>query len=126
MDEPTSGLDSFTAFYTIKLLKDYAKRTGKCILLTIHQPRFHILELFDRLFLLSQGKTVFQGEVKGIIMIRPLKLLQIFDIEAVKYFASLGYDVPVNSNPADFFLGGQLKQMDKYLTITSRCYDIGC
>ncbi len=65
LDEPTSGLDSFTSFNLIKLLKNIAKQQGKTILLTIHQPRFDIVELFDKIMLLSQGKMIYDGSIPG-------------------------------------------------------------
>jgi ABC-type multidrug transport system ATPase subunit/ABC-type multidrug transport system permease subunit len=88
LDEPTSGLDAFTAQYTIQLLRDIATRANKSILLTIHQPRFHILELFDRVFILSMGRMIFQGTVN----------------EAIEYFSELDHIPPVNVNPADHFI----------------------
>ena len=89
LDEPTSGLDAFTASYTIDLLRSLVKTSGIPMLLTIHQPRFHILQMFDRLLLLSQGRTVFFGTLE----------------ETIEHFYRLGFVVPPNTNPADFFLG---------------------
>ncbi|XP_050218950.1 ABC transporter G family member 10 [Mercurialis annua] len=55
IDEPTSGLDSASALHVMTLLKSMAVHQGKTIILTIHQPGFRILELFDRIVLLSNG-----------------------------------------------------------------------
>lgn len=38
--------------------------TGKTIVLTIHQPGFRILELFDRIVLLSNGVSIHNGSLK--------------------------------------------------------------
>ena len=42
LDEPTSGLDSFTAYATINLLRDLARKENKCIIYTIHTPNYDI------------------------------------------------------------------------------------
>lgn len=64
IDEPTSGLDSASALQVITLLKQMATRQGKTIILTIHQPGFRILELLDRLVLLSNGRVIHNGSLK--------------------------------------------------------------
>ena len=61
IDEPTSGPDSASALHVLTMLKSMAKNQGKTILLSIHQPRFRILELFDRVILLSGGLVVHNG-----------------------------------------------------------------
>ncbi|KAL2496467.1 ABC transporter G family member 10 [Forsythia ovata] len=63
IDEPTSGLDSASALHVISLLKLMAVNQGKTIVLTIHQPGFRILELFDRLVLLSNGHVLHNGSL---------------------------------------------------------------
>ncbi|XVF16880.1 hypothetical protein REPUB_Repub10bG0069400 [Reevesia pubescens] len=57
IDEPTSGLDSASALHVALLLKSMAMKQGKTIVLTIHQPGFRILELFDQALLLSSNGT---------------------------------------------------------------------
>ena len=88
LDEPTSGLDSFNAFNAMSALKTLAKRDNKMILCTIHQPRTDILELFDKIILLSAGKLVWYGSTT----------------DAIQHFSSLGYKLPPKTNPSDFFL----------------------
>nr|XP_043627243.1 ABC transporter G family member 10 [Erigeron canadensis] len=66
IDEPTSGLDSNSAFGVISLLKSMAMNRGKTIVLTIHQPGFRILELLDRLILLSNGFVLHNGSLKSL------------------------------------------------------------
>ena len=56
--------------------------------MTIHQPRTNILNLFDKILLLSQGKTVLFGNLE----------------EALAHFETCGYECPRHDNPADFFL----------------------
>lgn len=64
IDEPTSGLDSASALHVLSLLKAMVVKQGKTILLTIHQPGFRILELLDRLVLLSNGFVLHNGSLK--------------------------------------------------------------
>ncbi|KAJ4729674.1 ABC transporter-like [Melia azedarach] len=63
IDEPTSGLDSASAINVASLLKYMAVKQGKTIVLTIHQPGFRILELFDQILLLSNGTVLHHGSV---------------------------------------------------------------
>ncbi|XP_071730119.1 ABC transporter G family member 10-like isoform X2 [Rutidosis leptorrhynchoides] len=66
IDEPTSGLDSNSAFGVVSLLKSMAINRGKTIVLTIHQPGFRILELLDRIILLSNGYVLHNGSLKSL------------------------------------------------------------
>ncbi|CBI21966.3 unnamed protein product, partial [Vitis vinifera] len=61
IDEPTSGLDSASAHHVVLLLKSMATNQGKTIVLTIHQPGFRILDLFDQVVLLSNGTVLHHG-----------------------------------------------------------------
>ncbi|KAK7324539.1 hypothetical protein VNO77_28176 [Canavalia gladiata] len=63
IDEPTSGLDSASALKVVSLLRLMACNQGKTIILTIHQPGFRILELFDGLILLSDGFVMHNGSL---------------------------------------------------------------
>ncbi|OAY82784.1 ABC transporter G family member 10 [Ananas comosus] len=63
LDEPTSGLDSASALHILTMLKSMATLHTKTIILTIHQPGFRILELIDRVILISNGSAVHQGPV---------------------------------------------------------------
>ncbi|KNC98891.1 uncharacterized protein SPPG_05858 [Spizellomyces punctatus DAOM BR117] len=88
LDEPTTGLDSATARNICDMLKNLAKKSGKTIIMTIHMPRETILDMIDRVALMSYGKMVWFGPAK----------------DALKHFAQLGYKCPPQTNPADFFL----------------------
>ena len=84
LDEPTSGLDSSTANCIVGLLKAETKR-GMTIVSTIHQPAADIFLMFDRVILLSEGYTIYNGppgQVKS-------------------YFGSFGLEMGRFSNPAD-------------------------
>ncbi|KAJ9139657.1 hypothetical protein P3X46_030370 [Hevea brasiliensis] len=87
LDEPTSGLDSASAFFVIQTLRNIA-RDGRTVISSIHQPSSEVFALFDDLFLLSGGETVYFGETKM----------------AVEFFAEAGFPCPRKRNPSDHFL----------------------
>lgn len=62
LDEPTSGLDSDTAWSICMLLRKLADG-GQAILCTIHQPSGILFEMFDRLLFLSEGKSLYFGDI---------------------------------------------------------------
>ncbi|XP_061439040.1 broad substrate specificity ATP-binding cassette transporter ABCG2-like isoform X2 [Rhineura floridana] len=87
LDEPTTGLDASTANAVLLLLKRMA-RQGKTIIFSIHQPRYSIFRLFDKLTLLAAGRMLYHGAAQN----------------ALEYFKSIGYECEPYNNPADFFL----------------------
>lgn len=91
-DEPTSGLDSQTSWSICNLMEKLTKN-GQAILCTIHQPSAMLFERFDRLLLLSKGKTIYFGDIG-----KNSKIL-------VDYFTRNGaHDLPAKSNPAEYML----------------------
>lgn len=87
LDEPTSGLDSAATFGVMQYIKSLAGQ-GKIILYSIHQPSSEVVQMFDQMCLLSEGKCVFFGKAES----------------AVNFFSNLGHKCPQYSNPVDFFL----------------------
>ncbi|XP_050229972.1 ABC transporter G family member 15-like isoform X2 [Mercurialis annua] len=87
LDEPTSGLDSASAFFVIQALRNIAC-DGKIVICSIHQPSSDLFNLFDDLLLLSNGETVYFGQLSL----------------AVKFFADAGFPCPTRRNPSDHFL----------------------
>lgn len=87
LDEPTTGLDSFSALNVITSLKKLAS-SGRTIVTTIHQPRSSIFALFDKLLILSEGRTIYFGPAK----------------DAQSYFANLGFPSPPHFNVADYVI----------------------
>lgn len=59
LDEPTSGLDSFKALSIVKLMRRLARRHGKTVVSTIHQPSSEAFAMFDRLILMCDGYIVY-------------------------------------------------------------------
>ncbi|XP_076930162.1 ABC transporter G family member 12-like [Bidens hawaiensis] len=88
LDEPTSGIDSAAAFFVIQALRNMAREANLTIVSSIHQPSSEVFALFDDLFLLSGGETVFFGEAKM----------------ALKFFSDAGVPCPSRRNPSDHFL----------------------
>lgn len=87
LDEPTTGLDSYTATNVIEVMSALAK-SGRTIISTIHQPNSDIYNMFDRLMIIANGKTLYFNEAKL----------------AKQYFTNFGYECPPCTNPADFFI----------------------
>ncbi|KAL1541906.1 ABC transporter G member 11 [Salvia divinorum] len=87
LDEPTSGLDSASAFFVTQTLRGLS-RDGRTVIASIHQPSSEVFELFDRLYLLSGGKSVYFGQAS----------------QAYEFFAQAGFPCPALRNPSDHFL----------------------
>jgi ABC-type multidrug transport system ATPase subunit len=54
LDEPTSGLDATSSLEVIQALRNLID-DGYCIVVTIHQPRMELFELFTDIFVLVSG-----------------------------------------------------------------------
>ncbi|KAG6426106.1 hypothetical protein SASPL_110321 [Salvia splendens] len=85
LDEPTTGLDSASAFFAIQMLRGLAK-DQRTVIASIHQPSSEVFELFDKLCLLSRGRTVYFGEAY------------------LQFFGGAGFPCPEFRNPADHFI----------------------
>ncbi|KAG0658490.1 hypothetical protein C6P46_005733 [Rhodotorula mucilaginosa] len=87
-DEPTSGLDAFTAQNVMQTLRDLAS-DGRTIVVSIHQPRSDIWQMFDNaLLLVKGGRTAYSGPANAIL----------------PFFAKVGKECPPHFNPADFVI----------------------
>ncbi|KAL7982106.1 hypothetical protein Chor_001163 [Crotalus horridus] len=63
-------------------------KQGKTIIFSIHQPRYSIFRVFDKLTLLAAGRLLYHGPAQN----------------ALEYFKTIGYECEPYNNPADFFL----------------------
>ncbi|GER41079.1 ABC transporter G family member [Striga asiatica] len=66
LDEPTTGLDSAASFFVVQAIKNLA-RDGRTVISSIHQPSSEVFALFDDLYLLSGGETVYFGEARNAV-----------------------------------------------------------
>src|SRR5690606_5809976 len=65
LDEPTSGLAADDTTALVQLLADLAKKTGKTIITTIHQPAKDEYEKFNLALILGQGGVpIFYGPTR--------------------------------------------------------------
>merc|ERR1712048_1529186 len=88
LDEPTSGLDATSSLAVALSLKKMCQ-LGTTSIMVIHQPRYSLFTLFDDVLLLGKGgQTVYLGS----------------SLDAKPYFESLGFEMPPNENPADWFM----------------------
>lgn len=87
LDEPTTGLDSVNAENVVLALKEMAKR-DKIVVTTIHQPSVELLELFDQILILHEGKKVYMGRFGDMR----------------DFFKDNGIEIPEFSNPVEFIL----------------------
>ncbi|PYH95270.1 ABC transporter [Aspergillus ellipticus CBS 707.79] len=88
LDEPTSGLDSTASYEVISYIKKLAVANNLIVIASIHQPSSLTYQLFDKLLLLSGGKTCYFGPV----------------VDVPAYFKGIGHTLPTNINPAEFIL----------------------
>lgn len=89
LDEPTSGLDTHTAYEVIKAVRRLASKNGMAVLATIHSPNWEIFSSFDKVCLLTRGRTAYQGPVGDV----------------ASYFGGLGWGCEGWTNPADHMVG---------------------
>ncbi|CCF58742.1 hypothetical protein KAFR_0F01460 [Kazachstania africana CBS 2517] len=100
LDEPTSGLDANNANNVVECLVRLAKAYNRTLVLSIHQPRSNIFNLFDKLILLSEGEMVYSGDV----------------IRVNEFLLNIGYKCPSNYNIADYLIDITFKASEKTIS----------
>jgi ABC-type multidrug transport system ATPase subunit/ABC-type multidrug transport system permease subunit len=86
MDEISTGLDSATTFSVVQTLRNACHAFERTVVISLLQPAPEVMELFDDLLLLTDGKVIFHGPVG----------------EALPFFSSLGFDCPPRKDPGSF------------------------
>eukprot|EP01084_Bolivina_argentea_P263826 446696_1 len=89
LDEPTSGLDSASALMVGNILKRLARQHNITILCTVHQPRYSLATMFDKLYFLGKGHELYFGPSIP---------------KCLPFFEDAGFKCPEYDNPADFLL----------------------
>ncbi|DBA03014.1 TPA: hypothetical protein N0F65_003202 [Lagenidium giganteum] len=87
LDEPTSGLDSSSTHNVMKFIQRLCKE-GRTVICTIHQPSSLVYDMFNNVMVLSGGETIYFGPREN----------------SIKHFSSVGYECPMYSNPAEYFI----------------------
>ncbi|EEH10912.1 ABC transporter [Histoplasma capsulatum G186AR] len=88
LDEPTSGLDSTASFEVMSFVQKLAKKNKIIVIASIHQPSTATFKTFDKLMILSAGRTCYFGSSS----------------EMKPYLDKTGYPMPLQMNPAEFVL----------------------
>jgi len=87
LDEPTSALDAVNTQLIMQVLQSLAAR-GVLVVASLHQPRFTVYELLDRLLVLRAGELIYAGQRSCTL----------------DYLDMLGFVPAPHENPADFFI----------------------
>ena len=87
LDEVTSGLDSHNAFIVMQTCRHVAK-SGATVLMSIHQPSSKLFELMDHVYLMHEGRCMYDGTASL----------------ALSYFESKGYPKPMHYSPCDWMM----------------------
>ncbi|KAI9000112.1 hypothetical protein DFJ74DRAFT_775677 [Hyaloraphidium curvatum] len=64
LDEPTSGLDANTSFELVSTLRRMCDVSNRIVVAVLHQPPETILDLFVKVLLVANGRTVFFGPAR--------------------------------------------------------------
>ncbi|XP_059225835.1 ATP-binding cassette subfamily G member 4-like [Stomoxys calcitrans] len=99
LDEPTTGLDEFSSSQCLGILKKLAN-CGHTVICSLHCPSARQSQMFDKLYVMSQGECIYQGGVN-----RVLSYLEEFDLFC-----------PVTHNPIDFIIDVSTKAYGDFQT----------
>ncbi len=79
-------MDAHNAKNVVQSLRTLAHNYNRTVIFTIHQPRSQIVEMFDHLLLLANGRVVFSGPYT----------------KCGTYFDKAGHPCPENVNLGDY------------------------
>lgn len=77
-------LCSASAYFVITTLKNLA-RDGRTVIASIHQPSSEVFDLFENLFLLSSGQTIFFGAAASAHEVRHHNALKCWSLSRLSY-----------------------------------------
>ncbi|KAJ0663137.1 putative ABC transporter, AAA+ ATPase domain, ABC-2 type transporter [Helianthus annuus] len=106
IDEPLYHLDSVSALMMMVNLKKLAN-TGCTLIFTIYQSSTEVFGLFDRICLLSNGKTLFFGET----------------LSCLQHFSNAGFPCPIMQSPSDHFLRAINTEFDRIISVCQNWQD---
>ena len=87
LDEPTSSLDAVNTRLVVEALRMLANR-GMPVIASLHQPRFSVYSMLDKLLVLRRGQLIYGGD----------------RVDSLNYVGSLGFVPQEGENPADFYI----------------------
>ncbi|XP_013114016.2 ATP-binding cassette sub-family G member 1 [Stomoxys calcitrans] len=87
LDEPITGLDEVSGMQCLRLMKQFAN-CGHTIICSLHCPSARMIEVFNKVYALSNGECVYQGTVANI----------------VPFLKELNLHCPLTYNPLDFII----------------------
>jgi energy-coupling factor transport system ATP-binding protein len=70
MDEPTRGLDYQAKSHLTRILIDFARATGKCVILATHDVEL-VAELASRVVFVADGEIVADGSTLDVLLSSP-------------------------------------------------------
>ncbi|XP_037574788.1 LOW QUALITY PROTEIN: ATP-binding cassette sub-family G member 1-like [Dermacentor silvarum] len=85
LDEPTSGMDNTSALRCVRVLKSLAS-CGHTVICAIHNPSSALFSHFDRLYVLSEGRCIYNDSGNKLLA----------------FLASQNLHCPLHTNPTDF------------------------
>lgn len=86
MDEISTGLDSSTTFQIVKFMRQMVHINDVTMMISLLQPAPETFNLFDDIFLLSEGQLVYQGPRENVL----------------EFFEYVGFRCPERKGVADF------------------------
>ena len=81
LDEPTRGLDYRSKTLLVSVLKEFAARSGRSVLIATHDVEL-VAELSDRVIFLSEGEIVADGPTLEILLSSPAFAPQVAKVMA--------------------------------------------